>query len=109
MIIVNGNKINVTPNGKYQLVTHMKLNDWTNQSHVALDGFSETSKVWHPLVQCPSGINGPLAWHEFSCELVIPENTTKIRTVLNAGWSSQPNKEATTWFDGVNILASVSS
>ena len=41
------------------------------------------------------------------CILIIPENTTKIRAVLNAGWSSQPNKEATTWFDGINILAFV--
>ena len=55
------------------------------------------------LVQCPSGINGPLEWHEFSCSILIPEKTTKIRAVLNAGWSSQPNNEATTWFDGINI------
>jgi len=100
---IYGKEINVKPNGKYQLVTHMKLNDWTTQSHVALEGFNETSKVWHPLVQCPSGINGPLEWHEFSCFITIPDNITKIRPVLNAGWSSMPNKEATTLFDSINL------
>jgi hypothetical protein len=106
---IRGQEIEVKPKERYQLVSHIKLNDWATQSHVALEGFNESSKVWHQLVQCPSGINGPLEWHEFSCTILIPENTTKIRAVLNAGWSSQPNKEATTWFDGINILASVSS
>ena len=106
---IYGNEIEVKPKERYQLMSHMKINDWVTQSHIALEGFNETSKKWYRLVQCPSGINGPLAWHEFSCILIIPENTTKIRAVLNAGWSSQPNKEATTWFDGINILASVSS
>jgi len=106
---IYGKEIEVKPKERYQLMSHMKINDWVTQSHIALEGFNETSKQWYPLVQCPSGINGPLKWHEFSCILTIPENTTKIRAVLNAGWSSQPNKEATTWFDGINILASVSS
>jgi len=53
------------------------------------------------------GINGPLEWHEFSCVITIPNNITKIRPVLNAGWSSDGKNEATTWFDGINILASV--
>ena len=106
---IYGNEIQVKPKERYQLMSHMKINDWVTQSHMALEGFNETSKQWYSLVQCPSGINGPLEWHEFRCILIIPENTTKIRPVLNAGWSSQPNKEATTWFDGINILTSVSS
>jgi hypothetical protein len=105
---IHGKEIDVTPNAKYQLVTHMKLNEWARSSHVVLQGFNETSKDWYPLTtQCPSGTNGPLEWHEFSCFITIPENTTKIRPVLNAGWSSLSNKEATTWFDSINILTSV--
>jgi hypothetical protein len=106
---IHGQEIDVKPKSQYQLVTHMKLNKWATQSHVALEGFNETSRVWRQLVQCPSGINGPLEWHEFSCIILIPENTAKIRPVLNAGWSSDAKNEATTWFDGINILASVSS
>jgi hypothetical protein len=87
----------------------MKLNEWARGSHVVLQGLNETSKKWYPLLQRPSGINGPLEWHEFSCFITIPDNTTKIRPVLNAGWSSDGKNEATTWFDGIDILASVSS
>jgi hypothetical protein len=105
---IYGKDIEVKPKERYQLVSHMKLNNWAIQSHVALEGFNESSKVWYPLVQCPSGTNGPLEWHEFSCFIIIPENTTKIRPVLNAGWSSDGKNEATTWFDGIDILASVS-
>jgi hypothetical protein len=100
---IYGKEIEVKPKEQYQLATHLKLNDWATQSHIVLEGFDETSSIWHQLVQCPSGINGPLEWHEFSCIILIPENNTKIRAVLNAGWSSQPSKEATTWFDGINI------
>jgi aldose sugar dehydrogenase len=101
---IYGKEIDVKPKERYQLVSHMKLNDWATQSHVALEGFNETSGVWHQLVQCPSGINGPLEWQEFSCIMTIPENTTKVRPVLKAGWSSQSGKEATTWFDAINMI-----
>jgi hypothetical protein len=105
---IHGKEIDVTPNGKYQLVTHMKLNEWARGSHVVLQGLNGTSKQWYQIIQCPSGIRGPLEWHEFSCFMTIPENTTKIKPVLNAGWSSDGKNEATTWFDGINLLASVS-
>jgi hypothetical protein len=101
---IYGKEIEVKPKERYQLISHMKINNWVSQSHIALEGFNETLKKWIGIKQCPSGINGPLEWHEFSCELSIPENTTKIRAVLNAGWSSLPNKEATTWFDSIKVL-----
>jgi hypothetical protein len=106
---IYGKEIDVTPNGTHQLVSHVKLNDWATQSHVVLEGLNETSKQWYQIIQCPTGINGPLEWHEFSCIITIPENTFKIRPVLNAGWSSDGKNEATTWFDGIDILASVPS
>jgi len=106
---IYGKQIVVEPMVKYQLVSHMKLNEWATQSHVALEGFNETSKRWYQIAQCPSGINGPLDWQEFNCFITIPDNTYKIRPVLNAGWSSDGKNEATTWFDGINILASVST
>src|SRR5437867_4827789 len=96
---IYGQGIDVKPGERYQLVTHMKLNKWATQSHIALEGFNESSKIWYQISQCPSGINGPLKWGEFSCFITIPDNITKIRPVLNAGWSSQLGKEASTWFD----------
>jgi len=104
---IYGQQIDVKSKGHYQLVTHMKLNNQSTQSHVKLEGFNETTKVWYQIKQCPSGKNGPLEWQEFNCVIIIPQNTTKIRPVLNAGWSSQAGKEATTWFDGINLLTNV--
>jgi aldose sugar dehydrogenase len=101
---IYGKEIDVKSNKSYELVTHMKLNEWATQSHVVLEGFNETSKLWYQITQCPSGFNGSLEWHEFTCIITIPENTTKIRPELNAGWSSQPGKEATTWFDSVYLI-----
>ena len=101
---IYGKEIEVKPKEQYQLVSHIKLNDWVTQSHIALEGFDETSKIWHQLINNVLLVLMDLStWHEFSCIILIPEKTTKIRAVLNAGWSSQPNKEATTWFDGINI------
>jgi glucose/arabinose dehydrogenase len=100
---VKGKEIEVTPYQTYQLTTHMKLNQYAIQSHVALEAYNQTSKKWHQLMQCPVGTNGPLEWHEYSCEITIPANTTKIIHILNAGWSSQPGKQAVTLFDAIYL------
>jgi hypothetical protein len=52
---------------------------------------------------CPTINNGPIEWHEFSCEIRIPQNTTTIAPILAAGWSSQQNKEAVTLYDAIYI------
>jgi aldose sugar dehydrogenase len=96
---IYGKEIDVNSGEKYALVTHMKLNRYATGSHIATEGYNETSKRWYQFVtQCPSGTNGPLRWRGFSCAITIPANTSKIRPVLNAGWSSQPGKEAVTLF-----------
>lgn len=94
----------VKPSQRIQLVSHMKLNNWAIESHVALEGFNETSKGWYQIVQCPNGSDGPMEWREFNCSSIIPKDTSSIRVILNAGWSSVSNKEATTWFDTINLL-----
>jgi glucose/arabinose dehydrogenase len=101
---IKGREIHVKPGEKFQLVSHMKLNNWATESHVVLEGFNETSKQWYQITQCPSALNGFWEWREFRCFTTIPENTTKIRPILNAGWSSQPNREATIWFDSISII-----
>jgi aldose sugar dehydrogenase len=99
-----GEEITVAPGEGYSLITHMKLNKFAVGSHVALQGYNETSKGWYPLTtQCPSGTNGPLEWKEFRCNITIPANTTKIKPVLNAGWSSEEGKEAVTLFDALQL------
>ena len=100
---IYGREINVKPSEHYQLVTHMKINEFAAQSHIQIEEYNETSKKWYQITQCPSDTNRPLEWHEFRCNLTIPQDTTKVRPILNAGLSSQPNKDAVTWFDDINL------
>jgi hypothetical protein len=58
------------PNQKYELVSHVKLDNYARRSHVA-KVYNETSKQWHQ---------------------------SKLILVLMAA-ASRLNKEATTWFD----------
>src|SRR5918912_3165789 len=110
---ISGKEINVKPNENYDFITHMKLNEFATESHIKLEGYNQTSNKWSSLkTQCPAGTKGPLEWQEFSCNITIPNDITKIRPILNAGWSSQPGKEAVTWFAAVRIdqiLASTSN
>ena len=99
---IYGQEIKVDPSKSYRLLTHMKMNKYAVQSHVSLEGFNQQSRKWYQIEQCPAGIEGRLQWQQFSCQIKIPENTTKIRPVLNAGWSSQP-KVARTWFDDLSL------
>jgi len=99
---IYGQEIMVEPFKSYKLLTHMKMNKYALFSHVLLEGFNEHSGKWYQIEQCPAGIEGRLQWKQFNCIVTIPENTTKIRPVLNAGWSSQP-KVARTWFDELSF------
>jgi hypothetical protein len=99
---IYGQEIKVEPFKSYKLLTHMKMNKYATQSHVLLEGFNEHSGRWYQIEHCPIGVEGRLQWAQFSCVIKIPENTTKIRPVLNAGWSSQP-KVARTWFDDLSL------
>jgi glucose/arabinose dehydrogenase len=101
---IYGNEIRIFPKEEIQLVSHMKLNEWAMQSHIAFEGYNKDSKEWYQIAQCPSAINGPVDWREFSCKVTIPININKIRPVFNAGWSSDPIRQATTWFDSVYLI-----
>ena len=101
---ISGKEINVKPNENYDFVTHMKLNEFASGSHIKLEGYNTTSNKWSSLTtQCPAGTNGPLEWHEYICNITIPNGISKIRPILNAGWSSQPGKEALTLFDNISL------
>jgi hypothetical protein len=102
---ISGKTISVSPDKGYEVLTHMKLNNWSTASHIAVEGFNQTSKQWYQFTQCPGGTNGSLEWSEFNCKMTIPGDTTMIRPILNAGWSSQPNKQAITWFDTISVTA----
>ena len=48
---------------------------------------------WNRIQECPSGVNGPIDWKEYNCHVLVPKNTTKIRPVLNAGYSSNEEEQ----------------
>ena len=102
---IRGSEISdIKPGEKYSLITHMRENENVVQSHIALEGFNQTSQAWYQLTHCPTGTDGPLNWTRFSCEIIIPTDTLRIRPVLFSGWSSNPNNNATTWFDEFYIV-----
>ena len=73
------------------------------QSHVALEGFNETSHKWYQIEKCPAAVDETTQWEQFSCDITILDDTTKIRPVLNAGWSPEPKKVSRTWFDALSL------
>jgi hypothetical protein len=101
---IYGNMISVRPGQQYELVSHMKLSEYVIQSHIVLQGYNALSQTWYTITSCPTGTNGPLEWSMFSCQITIPKDTTKIRFILNAGWSSSPQHKAITWYDGIYLL-----
>lgn len=101
---IHGKEALVIPNERYDFVTHLKHNLWSTQSHVKLEGYNDTSKNWYEIEKCPSKANGSLDWNEYKCVITIESNVTKVRAVLNAGWSSQAGRQATTWFDSISLI-----
>ena len=51
---IYGKEIRIFPKEEIQLVSHMKLNEWATQSHIAFEGFDKSSKEWYQIAQCPS-------------------------------------------------------
>jgi hypothetical protein len=100
---VTGEEINVKPKQQYAVITNMKLNTYSRGSNVVIEGLNQTSAQWYQIAQCPPGTNGPTEWKTYNCQITIPANTNKIKPALNAGWSSQKDREATTLFDHIEI------
>ena len=98
-----GKPIDVNPDEQYVFTTHMKLNKYAGGTHILMEGYNQTWGQWYQLAQCPGGINGPFNWSAFSCGITIPEKITKVRPVLNAGWSSQRDQEAVSMFDALSL------
>jgi len=102
---ITGKEIDVRPNEQYEVITHMKLNQFVRESQILVEGFNESADQWYEITpSCPEVTNGPLEWHEFSCEITIPLDISQIRPVLYAGYSSEKNKEAVTLFDGIYMI-----
>jgi hypothetical protein len=96
-------EVNVTLGERYSAITHMKYKNVV-ESHISIEGYNKTAGEWIELMQVPSGQTGTSDWEEYKQILTIPEDITKIRFVLNAGWIKDPSDgNAATWFDDIGI------
>ena len=100
---ITGGEVSVIPLERYLLTTQMKVNENTRQSHIAFEGYNETSRTWVQLMQCPPGTDGPKEWQMFRCTTTMPTNITKARPILAAGWTSQNGTEAWTRFGSIHL------
>jgi hypothetical protein len=82
----------------------MELGDTVNQSHIAIHGFNEKSKIWEPLGNCPEGINGPTEWKKYFCKMHVPTNISKIKPFINGGYAAMPGYEGISKFNSVQII-----
>ena len=99
-----GKEVSLKPNERYEIITHLKHNKWSTHSHIELQGFNETSKQWYQIEKCPPSTNESLEWNEYKCVITLEPNISKVRAVLNAGWSSKEGQEAVAWFDSLYII-----
>ena len=103
-----GEPINVKAWEKLMIVTHIKYKN-VKQSHISILGYSNITKKWDKrtqLVQVPSGLDGTSnVWEEHRAIIKIPQNITKIRPALNAGWKlNQSYEYAITWFGNITVF-----
>jgi len=95
---IRSKEILVNKNEVYDFITNIKVKN-SIQSHIVLEGYNISSDKWYQILQNPNGIDGNLEWKEFTNTLIIPEDVSKVRVVLNAGWvQNKTLGNATTWF-----------
>ena len=100
---IDGQVYNVSSGINYTISATMAQNPYAVQSHIVVYGSDESTKSWEELLQCPSGKTGLLERSTFECNILVSSNISKIRPILNAGWSSEDNKEASTTFSELTI------
>jgi hypothetical protein len=100
--VIAGNEVMVNKGDRYEYTTHMKINNSTVGSLAQLHAFNTASNQWYDIVQCPPS-DGTLIWHEYVCEITIPDSVSKVRPVLIGGWSAHNGTEAVTKFDSITL------
>jgi glucose/arabinose dehydrogenase len=100
---IYGLEYGVVPGNNYTIISSLAQNANVVSSHIVIQGFNETSRLWEDLIQCPSGKSGFINKSEFTCSLSIADDISKIQPIINAGWSSGDNKNAISNFYSIKI------
>jgi glucose/arabinose dehydrogenase len=105
----NGSKIvgkeyGVIPENEYNLTVSMKLNQYASNSIIKIEGYNNESKWWEPLGNCTNNLTGPFNWTRFDCTFDIPSDISKVRPIINAGYSNGTALEAVSHFTNIGII-----
>lgn len=103
-IPIYGDKFYVEPGEIYTTISHLRLNDYAIQSHIVISGFNESSEEWSQILQCPSGMDGPMDLNRFVCKFTVPNNITQLQPIFQTGWSNKPGQKAETMFGKFFII-----
>lgn len=94
--------VTVKPNTKYQFRTSMK-NLGAMNSHIVLLGYNPITNKEIQLSQLPNATSEKTDWLNYKRDVFIPENITKVRVLLNAGWSKD-GQFTSTLFDNIFLI-----
>ena len=78
---IYSNPVTVKTGERYEFVSHLKVNSFTQNSHIGLEGLDSKSGVWLQIEQCPSEVSGAalVDWNQFVCHIFVPEDVVSIR------------------------------
>ena len=99
---VTGNEVPVKAGEIYNIKTSIKYRnaEWTQ---VAVEGLQQSSNSWVRLVNCPVIQSGTSGWKKTDCSFYMPPGISRIRPVLQAGWSKNKKTAAVSWFDDIKL------
>jgi aldose sugar dehydrogenase len=101
---IDGRQYDVIPKNKYTITATMKLNNHTTQSNIKIEGYNSETSLWEHMRYCTDNLNGPMEWKKFDCVLNIPDKISKIRPIINGGYSSDSDEEAVSYFANIGVV-----
>lgn len=76
----------------------------SNWTLAGVDAYDNSTGAWVRLIDCPSIRSGDSGWKEYRCSFLLPPGMTRIRPILGAGWTKDPDKgKAISWFEDVRL------
>ena len=99
-----GKQYDVIPKNKYTITATIKLNNNTTQSNITIEGYNNETSLWERMSYCANNLKGPMEWKKFDCILIIPEKVSKIRPIVNGGYSSDSGQGAVSYFANIGVV-----
>lgn len=103
-VAVVGPEVAVSPGNIYTVQSNIKYRNsrWT---HVLVEGYQTDTGEWVTLVRCPAVTTDTSSgWKKTDCAFYMPAGFSRVRPVLEAGWTMDTAKgPAVSWFDDVRL------